>query len=56
MITGFKKNAITVQKAAQMSEQELDGKITIGVLADRELPVSTEEYEKIRHKAREKKK
>lgn len=54
MITGFKKNAVTVQKATRMSEKELENKITIGVLADREMPISTEEYAKIRKKAQEK--
>ena len=54
MITGFKNNAVTVQKATRMSEKELENKITIGVLADREMPISTEEYAKIRKKAQEK--
>lgn len=55
MITGFKNDAVTVRKAADMSEKQLEGKITIGVLADRKMPVSTEEYAKVRQKAQEKK-
>jgi len=54
MITGFKDDAVTVRKASQMSKEELEGKITIGVLADREIPVSTEEYAKIRQLAKAK--
>jgi len=51
MLKGFKKNAVTVTKAAKLSPEELEGKTTIGVLADRQLPISTEEYEKVRQRA-----
>lgn len=54
MITSFKDDAVTVRKAAEMSDEELEGKITIGVLADRKMPVWTQEYAKIRQKAQEK--
>lgn len=53
MMKSFRDNAVTVRKAEKMSEQELEGKITIGVLADRELPISSEEYTKIRQRAEE---
>ena len=53
MLKSFKENAVTVLKAAKMDEKELEGKTTIGVLTDRELPVSTEEYIKIRKLAEE---
>jgi len=53
MMKGFKKNSVMVQRAAQMTADELEDKITIGVLTDREMPVSTEEYKKIRQKAQE---
>jgi 2-oxoglutarate ferredoxin oxidoreductase subunit beta len=56
MITSYRDNAVTVRKAMKMSEEELDGKITVGVLADRKIPVSTEEYAKVRKRAQEKKK
>ena len=56
MILGFRDNAVSVKKARDMSEEELEGKITIGVLADRELPISTEEYQKIRKQAKEEQK
>lgn len=51
MLKGFKKNAVTVTRAEKLSPDELEGKITIGVLTDRQLPISTEEYEKIRQRA-----
>ena len=56
MITSYRDKAVTVRKAMKMSEEELDGKITVGVLADRKMPVSTEEYAKVRKRAQEKKK
>ncbi len=48
-----KESAVRAEKAAQMSEQEMRGRFTIGVLADREMPVYTEEYEKVRKAAKE---
>ncbi len=52
MIRRFKEQAVTVSRAKRMSAEELEGKITIGVLKDRELPISTEEYKKVRQRAR----
>ena len=52
MLSTFKEQAVTVSRAAKMSPEELAGKITIGVLADREIPISTEEYVKVREQAR----
>ncbi len=52
MLKSFKEQAITVSRAAKMSPEELEGKTTIGVLADREIPISTEEYIKVREQAR----
>jgi 2-oxoglutarate ferredoxin oxidoreductase subunit beta len=37
-----------------MSPGELEGKVTIGVLADRDLPVYTQEYRRIREAAKAK--
>ncbi|GAB4341619.1 MAG: 2-oxoacid:ferredoxin oxidoreductase subunit beta [Desulfobulbaceae bacterium] len=54
MISGFRDNSVSVRKAEAMSAEELEGRITIGVLADREMPVSTEEYAKVRQRAKEK--
>ena len=51
MLQSFRENAVTVKQAKKLSPDELTGKTTIGVLTDRELPISTEEYDKIRKKA-----
>jgi 2-oxoglutarate ferredoxin oxidoreductase subunit beta len=40
-----------VEKSADLSEEELRDKFTIGVLADRELPIYTEQYELVREQA-----
>jgi 2-oxoglutarate ferredoxin oxidoreductase subunit beta len=53
MLTSFKEQAVTVSRAEKMSSEELAGKTTIGVLADREIPISTEEYKKVQKQARE---
>ncbi len=47
MINSYKDNAVKVDKAAKMSQEELEGKITIGVLADVDKPVSTEVYRQV---------
>jgi 2-oxoglutarate ferredoxin oxidoreductase subunit beta len=52
MMRQQKELAIRVDKAKSMTPEELAGKITIGVLVDRDLPVYTEEYQKIRDAAR----
>ncbi len=54
MINSYKDNAIKVEKAATMSPEELEGKITIGVLADVDKPVSTEVYRQVVEEARTK--
>ena len=52
MMRQQKAMAVRVDKAKTMSPEELAGKITIGTLVDRDLPVYTEEYQKIRDAAR----
>jgi len=52
MLQSFKDQAVTVSRAEKMSPEKLEGKTTIGVLADREIPISTEEYKKVREQAR----
>jgi len=49
----FKDRAIAVEKASKMKPEELEGRITIGVLADIDKPNYTAELEKIRAKAQE---
>ncbi len=41
MLQSYRDHAVTVKQAAQLSPEELAGKITIGVLTDRDLPIST---------------
>jgi 2-oxoglutarate ferredoxin oxidoreductase subunit beta len=52
MMEWQRDHAITVEKAASMKPEELQDRIVIGVLVDKELPVYQEEYEKIREKAK----
>jgi len=54
MINGFKDRAVTIGKAEKMSPEELEGKITIGVLTDVEKPISTDAYRRIAAEAKEK--
>ncbi len=51
MLRWFKENAVTVEKAASMDKSDLKGRFTIGVLADEEKPIYTEQYARIRDKA-----
>lgn len=53
MMKWQKEHAVTVEKAAQMKDDELKDRFRIGVLVDKELPVFHEEYEKIRRWAKE---
>ncbi len=52
MINSFKENAVRVNKAEKMSAEELEGKFTIGVLADVDKPISTEQYKRVVAEAR----
>ncbi len=51
MMKMHKENAVKVEDAAKMSPKELEGKFTIGVLADREKPIYNQEYQAIRDRA-----
>jgi 2-oxoglutarate ferredoxin oxidoreductase subunit beta len=53
MLRQQKAMAVRVDKAKTMSPEELAGRLTIGTLVDRDLPVYTEEYQKVRDAARE---
>ncbi|MCX5798632.1 MAG: 2-oxoacid:ferredoxin oxidoreductase subunit beta [Proteobacteria bacterium] len=48
MMQWQREHAVTVEKARQIKEKELQDKFKIGVLVDRELPVYQDEYEKVR--------
>ncbi|MFZ5449271.1 MAG: 2-oxoacid:ferredoxin oxidoreductase subunit beta [Thermodesulfobacteriota bacterium] len=52
MMRRQKEMAVRVEKAQTMSPEELEGKITIGTLVDRDLPIYTEEYRRIREAAK----
>ncbi|HEY50406.1 MAG TPA: 2-oxoacid:ferredoxin oxidoreductase subunit beta [Dehalococcoidia bacterium] len=47
MLKWQKDNAITVEKAKQLSDTELEGKIVIGVLVNRERPNYHEQYQSL---------
>ena len=51
MMKWLKDHAVTTQKASKMAPDSLEDKFTIGVLADVDKPIYTEEYQKIREKA-----
>ena len=51
MMRALKENSVTLTAAAKMSEEERQGKIIRGVLADREIPEYTAEYAKIIERA-----
>ncbi|HAA05277.1 MAG TPA: 2-oxoacid:ferredoxin oxidoreductase subunit beta, partial [Syntrophobacteraceae bacterium] len=47
-----KESAVRIDKAAAMSPEDLANKFTIGTLVDRELPIYTQEYRRIREVAK----
>lgn len=53
MLRYFKEHAVSVDRATKMSEEELGGRFTIGVLADVDKPNYLEEYQKIRERAQQ---
>jgi 2-oxoglutarate ferredoxin oxidoreductase subunit beta len=54
MMRRQKEDAVRIEKVQGMSPEELEGKLTIGVLVDRELPVYIQEYNKIREASKAK--
>ena len=52
MMQWQKENAITVKKARKMEPQAREGKIIIGVLVDKELPIYQDEYKKVQARAK----
>jgi 2-oxoglutarate ferredoxin oxidoreductase subunit beta len=53
MLRYFKEHAVSVDRATKMSEEEMGGRFTIGVLADVDKPNYLEEYQKIRERAQQ---
>ena len=54
MLRWQKENSVRIRQSSEKTPEELDGKISIGVLVNRELPVYTQLYGQIREKARAK--
>ncbi|MBW2169647.1 MAG: 2-oxoacid:ferredoxin oxidoreductase subunit beta [Deltaproteobacteria bacterium] len=52
MMKWLRDHAVTLEKARKMTPDALENKFTIGILADVEKPIYTEEYEKIRKMAK----
>jgi 2-oxoglutarate ferredoxin oxidoreductase subunit beta len=52
MMKWLKDHAVTTKKAQRMKPGALEDKFTIGVLTDVEKPIYTDEYQKIREKAK----
>jgi 2-oxoglutarate ferredoxin oxidoreductase subunit beta len=52
MMEWQRDHAVTADKAATMKSGELEDKVVIGVLVDKDLPVYQDEYEKIRGRAK----
>ncbi len=52
MLRQQKDSAVRIEKARSMSPDEMQGKFSIGVLVDRDLPVYTQEYAKVREAAK----
>jgi 2-oxoglutarate ferredoxin oxidoreductase subunit beta len=52
MMEWQRDHAVPVEKALQLKPEEVQDKIVIGVLVDKELPVYQNEYEKIRERAK----
>ena len=52
MMKWLRDHAVTLEKARKMTPDALENKFTIGILADVENPIYTEEYEKIRKMAK----
>jgi 2-oxoglutarate ferredoxin oxidoreductase subunit beta len=53
MMQWQRDHAVPAEKALKMRPEELQDKVLIGVLVDKELPIFQEEYEKIRSRAKE---
>jgi 2-oxoglutarate ferredoxin oxidoreductase subunit beta len=52
MMQWQKKVAVKIDKARTMAPEQLEGKITIGVLTDRDLPIYTQELRRVREAAK----
>ena len=53
MMKWQKEHAVRIERVGDLNEEELKDKFTIGVLADRDLPIYTEQYNLVRQQAQE---
>jgi len=52
MMKWQRDSAVPLEKAAKMTEKELEGKIVTGILVDKDLPIYDKEYKKLRERAK----
>ncbi len=52
MMKWQRDNAVRIEKADRMDPDDMEGKFTIGILADSDTPIYTEEYQKIRDRSK----
>jgi 2-oxoglutarate ferredoxin oxidoreductase subunit beta len=52
MIRGLGENSVSIEKAAKMPPEELEGKIITGVFVDIDRPEYTQEYAKLQQRLR----
>jgi len=52
MMKWFQEHAVTMQKAKQMNNEELEDKVSIGVLTDSDKPSFLEKYQLVREQAK----
>jgi len=52
MMKWFQERAVTIEKAQQMKDGELEGKVRIGILTDSDKPSFLEKYQPVRERAK----
>ncbi|PIS29065.1 MAG: 2-oxoacid:ferredoxin oxidoreductase subunit beta [Candidatus Marinimicrobia bacterium CG08_land_8_20_14_0_20_45_22] len=52
MLEYQKQNAVTIERAAKLSPEELQGKLVTGIFVDRDQPTYLERYDNVRNKAK----
>jgi len=52
MMKRLQENTVTMEKAKQMKSEELEGKLTIGILTDSDKPSFIEKYQTVRKRAK----
>jgi 2-oxoglutarate ferredoxin oxidoreductase subunit beta len=52
MMKYFQERAVTIEKAQLMKDEELEGKVRIGILTDSDKPSYLEKYHPVRERAK----